>query len=718
MHTSAVWLEKIPVISVLALVILLPTVSAQQLTCYLCIDCDTYDPGQTTQCPSECSVWYSTIGDTTTVSRGCLDQAEEGVMIYDQCETELCNTVQVTRCTRCSSDVSAECENVICPTRTDQCYLNLADGHRGCTSDQEYEVDCVPGSNTCTVCKSDPVESCNDVRKCVVCDTSKDPDCLQDALYVQRCPVTTDQCYRYLDAQQTLHLGCTSEPDYLSNCLATSGNCRTCSGDECNRDDKFECYTCEDCPTVEAERDSKIECNILEENRCYTAYDASTKQTSRGCFNENVPSYDVFDVCDGSGCNDQIYPNHLQCYQCVGCDDVVDEDLNYCSNSEATSCFMMWADSEAEVPNTIVRGCNTDDDYASCQINRNCLVCAGDRCNREPSRIRRFCDLCNGVDECEKESLIHYCAVDSFTNQCYLYSDGVGQLMKGCIADLDPVLAEACYDPSDTRCSLCKNVICNQKHCVKCDTRTDGLACVLGDKSSVALRYKLCEGDVCRVEIDAEGHTVRGCLEDFPQPCDANTCRETSLAGSNGGIFPADRRQCFQCEGENCWMEQQPENARYCQLYRGPDDGCYIYNDGSSIVRGCTTDPDAKCVTEADDPSHCMVSFEDLKNDIAQQQAPITCYQDCSDDVLSCVPVTCSSPTDRCFLSVSKSGVITRGCTATDCPADSRDCFTCKDSYCNGVYSVCSSCDTSVDTDCTVGEAHGKICKQSDGCFQ
>ncbi|XP_052899510.1 extracellular matrix protein A-like [Anopheles moucheti] len=716
MSPSSVRLAKVPVavISVVILVVLMPTGSAQ-LTCYSCKECDTYDPNQMVECVSDCSIWYSSDDEETTVHRGCLEEAEIDAIIYDQCGTDRCNTVQVARCARCASTATAQCANVICPTSADQCYLNPTDGHRGCTSDQNYEVDCTAGSNSCTTCTSEPDQPCNDIRMCVVCDVSKNPECLEDdALFVQQCSETTDRCYRYMDTELTLHLGCTSDEDYSINCR-DAGNCRVCSSDECNREDKFECYICDDCTSVKVGLDSKIECNIVEDSRCYTGYDAITKQTHRGCFSESVPPYDVFDLCEDSACNDRIFPDHLQCYQCVGCDDVNGADLSYCSNSKASSCYMMLADTVGT--KTLIRGCNTDEQYADCQIDRNCVTCERDQCNGESSQMTRFCDRCDGVEECEKQILTYNCGDRSFTNQCYLYSDGLGVLKKGCILELDPAMAEACYDPSDTRCTICKDIQCNRKHCVRCDTRTDGLVCVLGDKTVPALRYALCDGDVCRVEIDSEGHTVRGCLEDFLKPCAAGSCRETLLAGSNGGLFPANRRQCFQCEGDDCWMGQQAEDGQYCQLYRGSEDGCYIYNDGTTIVRGCTTDLGAKCVTGSDDP-HCVVSFEDLKNDIAQQQAPITCYQDCSENVLSCVPVTCPAPSDRCFLSVSYSGVVTRGCTSSNCPSDSKDCFTCKEPNCNGVYSVCSSCDTMADIECTVGEEHGEICEQSIGCFQ
>uniref|UniRef100_A0A182PPI5 DUF753 domain-containing protein n=1 Tax=Anopheles epiroticus TaxID=199890 RepID=A0A182PPI5_9DIPT len=681
---SGVWrvVPRPVILGALVLVVLIPTV-ADAVQCYWCTACDKYVPEQTEQCPAECGVWYSTTGDTTTVSRGCVEFAETEDVIYEKCDSDLCNAARVARCVRCPSAVTAECENVICPTSDDQCYLNPTDGKRGCTSDQDYVAVCSSdGGSSCTECSFDTGQGCNDVPKCVVCNTGENPECVLDPNFVRQCPMVTDQCYRYRDSQQTLHLGCTSEEDYLVSC-ADEANCQTCSSDACN-------------------------------------LKGSTKRTHRGCLSDGLPPYNPFKVCSEIGCNDAPIPYHLQCFQCEGCTSISEENVNYCSNERATRCFTLLVDSESG-PKTLIRGCDTDETFADCTIDRNCEICEGDRCNGAPQTVTRFCDQCEGVEECEQVTSPPSCQNTAFTNRCYLYSDGERALQKGCLLDLEPAEAEACYDPTDTRCSICKDPLrCNRQHCVRCDTRTDGMACLLGDKNAPRLRYALCALN-CRMEIDAQGHTVRGCAEDFVRPCELPTCVETFAAGSNVGVFPIDRRQCYQCEGDDCWSAQPPENGRYCQLYRGSNDGCYIYNDGSTVVRGCTTDPEAKCADGVNDP-HCTVWLESLTNDEAQTRAPITCFQDCpegnTEAIPTCPPVTCPPPTDRCYFSVSNSGVISRGCTAFDCPSDSRDCYTCKEPNCNGALSVCSTCDTSIDGDCTVGVEHGDVCEQNDGCFQ
>lgn len=93
-------------------------------------------------------------------------------------------------------------------------------------------MDCSGAS--CTECSPETGKPCNDVLTCEVCDTSVNPECL-----LQTCPKVTDQCYRYLDEQATLHLGCTSEEDYTISCEEEGANCRTCNSDLCNRDGKI-----------------------------------------------------------------------------------------------------------------------------------------------------------------------------------------------------------------------------------------------------------------------------------------------------------------------------------------------------------------------------------------------------------------------------------------------------------------------------------------------
>ncbi|XP_053672491.1 LOW QUALITY PROTEIN: uncharacterized protein LOC128722834 [Anopheles nili] len=718
------------------------SVSAQ-LRCHYCDGCDAHDPSQEENCPTECAIWYSTNGVTVTVTRGCVEYASGDVTIYQRCDTELCNTASTTRCLRCASVFSTDCNDVICPTQDDQCYLNPTNGHRGCESDVEYSTDCPPEDDACSRCTPTANgRACNENLHCVVCDTSANPGCHLEVSFIQQCPSATDECYRYMDGIQALHFGCTSGNDFLTSCKPPY-NCRTCATDECNRDGKithgqilraidklasplsdiFTCYACSDCREVDEALKSVFECTVFEFDQCYAGYDWAEKQTYRGCAYEDLPPFDLISTCDESDCNSEIFPNHLQCYQCVGCSRISPEDINYCRDPTATACFMMQLESEGG-GKTLVRGCNTDESFQDCQLGRNCVTCEGTQCNGEAGTEQRVCARCNNVNECNQQTVPSGCFDTYFTNQCFVYSDGVDELLKGCLLELDPEMAEACYDPSDTRCTICKDFNCNERHCASCSTRDgDGLACLLADNEH-PLPYVLCTIG-CRMEVDAEGHTVRGCIENFPNACDTVTgiCNESLQPGSNVGIFPPVRRKCFQCDGvDSCQEEQHDMNGQYCRLYYGSNDGCYIFNDGFDIIRGCTSDPSAKCSESGSQDPNCKIFTGDLSNGAAVVQ--MSCYRDCpgagSEMIPSCPPVYCGGSDDRCFLSVSGGGVISRGCTSmlNGCPADSKDCYICNEPNCNGAHAICATCDSSIETDCLVAEDHQDVCDGMAGCFQ
>uniref|UniRef100_A0A182JHF4 DUF753 domain-containing protein n=1 Tax=Anopheles atroparvus TaxID=41427 RepID=A0A182JHF4_ANOAO len=706
--------------------LLLPaTVTSQQVECYYCdTACDLVIPEQIERCAIECGTWYSSVGNGIEVYRGCIEYAPSDAIIYQTCDEDLCNDETPVRCLRCDSIYSNECQEVVCSNEDDQCYLNPADGHRGCTSDPTYETDCLPaaGDGRCSLCTPKNGRSCNENIRCVVCDGSSDEKCLQDPGAVQVCPSSTDQCFRYLDSAQTLHMGCTSSQDFLANCNKPR-NCRTCASNECNRDDVFACYSCSDCYSVDKEVLIPIECTIFETNRCYVGYDWQEKVTYRGCASQELLPFDAADLCYETGCNGDDFPVHLQCFQCAGCDQINPADVNYCRSESATGCFMLLSGPDAG-SRTLLRGCNTDDAYDECREDQNCVTCSGDGCNGGPKTVPVICTQCSGVDQCEQSGGNTYSCNDlTFYNRCYMYSDAGGTLVKGCLLDLEPdsEVATACYDSDDSRCQYCAGFGCNQQHCVSCDSRIEGLACILG-LSSGALRYELCSGG-CRVVVDAEGYTMRGCVDPLVDPCEATVeCELTLQPGSNGDLFPRERRRCYKCNGDELCKEQQDQTSeQYCPLFYGASDGCYIYKDGSTVVRGCTTDPDARCQT-ADDPA-CLVWSDSLSNGAAVPE-PISCYQNCpggdtSELVPSCPPVICSATNNRCFLSVSITGVISRGCTSTiqGCPSDSRDCFVCNEPNCNGVYAVCATCDTEQNADCTVAEEHGDVCEGAAGCF-
>ncbi|KFB46447.1 AGAP008117-PA-like protein [Anopheles sinensis] len=714
--------------------LLFPATVKAQIDCYYCAkECDSVIADQITPCGDECGIWYTTADDKVQVGRGCIESFPGTAVEYQRCTDNICNDAIPKRCLQCASVDSSECQEVLCSGTEDKCYLNPADGHRGCTSDQSYETDCRPeaGDDRCSLCSSPVGRSCNENIRCVVCDESAGEQCMQvpDAT-VQSCPSSSDQCYRYLDADRMLHMGCTSSEDYRFNC-GESDNCHTCTGDECNRDVVADalrliriCLRQSNAlslrqisvtlDTIVSIRYPKLRItnNLSLKPFLYQSlHEGMERETVRGCASPEALELDAVELCDVPGCNDADFPTHLQCYQCVGCDQIAWNDVNFCQSVSATGCFMLLTEPE-EGLRTLIRGCNTDEAYSECREDQNCVTCSGDACNGGPKTGRILCARCSG--------LCRY----FFYNRCYMYSDVDGTLMKGCLLELEPdsELASVCYDPADSRCQYCTGDSCNRQHCISCDTRTDGLDCILG-LTSGNLRYEMCasNSDVCRTVVDVEGHTVRGCVNPSVEPCDSTVaCSDTVTPGSNKDVFPPERLRCYKCNGEEwCGEEQDEGTAQYCTLYYGTDDGCYTYQDGTTVVRGCTADPDARCKTDED--PFCKVASESLSN--GEFQNMISCYQDCPGGTGSdlCTPaVACIPPNDRCFLSVSTTGVISRGCTTAfqGCPLDSRDCYVCVESNCNGAFGVCANCDTELGEDCTVPEEHGKVCENGmASCF-
>ncbi|XP_058122266.1 uncharacterized protein LOC131293051 [Anopheles ziemanni] len=716
--------KRMLVIGWILVCLLFPTTVKAQTDCYYCDkECDSVIPEQNGPCVDECGIWYSTADNTVQVGRGCIQFIPETAIEYQRCAENLCNDAIPKRCLQCDSVDASECQEVLCSSTEDKCYLHPADGHRGCTSDQKYATDCSPetGDDRCSLCSSPVGKSCNENIRCIVCDESVGEQCLQDpASTIQSCPSSTDQCYRYLDAARMLHMGCTSSEDYQSNC-GESRNCHTCTGDECNREGKVPHFRV--IPVAGALRLIRICLRLLSalSTRQIGVTLGKERETKRGCASPEAPGLDAVELCNDPGCNEVDFPTHLQCYQCVGCDQITSNDVYFCQSESATGCFMLLTEPEGGL-RTLFRGCNTDDAYSECREDQNCVSCSGDACNRGPKTGALFCAHCSGVDECELNNPAPSCSETIFYNRCYMYSDVDGTLMKGCLLDLEPgsELATACYDPADRRCQYCTGASCNRQHCISCDTRTDGLDCVLGLESG-NLRYDMCTGnnDGCLMVVDAEGHTVRGCVDQSAEPCENTVACSVDVAmGSNKDLFPPERLRCYRCNGEErCDEEQDEGTAQYCLFYYGTDDGCYTYQDGTTVVRGCTSDPDARCKTD-DDP-FCTVVSESLSNGAFQQT--ISCYQDCPGGTGSelCTPaVTCTPPNNRCFLSVSNTGVVSRGCTTSlqGCPPDSRDCFLCDQSNCNGAFGVCVQCDTRPGEDCTVKE-NRDVCEGMAGCF-
>lgn len=111
-----------------------------------------------------------------------------------------------------------------------------------------------------------------------------------------------------------------------------------------------------------------------------------------------------------------------------------------------------------------------------------------------------------------------------------------------------------CEAQSD-ECKTCEGKNCNLKkefqECIHCNSRQN----VECSRNGIVKTSQLCTNylSACVTGIDAHGYTQRRCSRDyidddvdFPnqqlEVCTENKC--------NTGIFPANRLQCYRCEGD------------------------------------------------------------------------------------------------------------------------------------------------------------------------
>lgn len=218
-----------------------------------------------------------------------------------------------------------------------------------------------------------------------------------------------------------------------------------------------------------------------------------------------------------------------------------------------------------------------------------CVSCDSkedDRCRNHPELLsRKTCELTNSIDK---------------DLGCYLFHDDFDRVRRGCVSDLTEQLHKMCLNKSD-QCKICKESDCNTKvqfqHCYTC-TSKDILNCahnISSELNSAELYRSICPNymDQCLMALDSEGYTVRQCflkelvqmeeLEKFSMHdvCEENMC--------NGGMYPENRIQCFQCDGdETCNSleinKNEPLEEMACKVYSKYDE-CFMYLDEGEKIK-------------------------------------------------------------------------------------------------------------------------------------
>lgn len=254
--------------------------------------------------------------------------------------------------------------------------------------------------------------------------------------------------------------------------------------------------------------------------------------------------------------------------------------------SEFDQCYTLL------IENVIYRGCVSAKDpffpnsesSKKCSNPIDCKICS-DRNLCNSNTVIDTCIKCNGSEstaECVKDlggNQVVPCSLEvdiRKSDGCYL-NVTADTYMRGCMRNLNLNEQIAC-DERSRQCQSCKYPNCNRKEqfsseCFKCSGDTDPTCAY-----SVELASKVNCNDyskTCVTGIDGNGFTQRECISydhlhsEFPigfQTCPKRLC--------NYKIFPANRLQCYQCEGIHECVSLVNLKSEICNNYM---DQCYAY---------------------------------------------------------------------------------------------------------------------------------------------
>lgn len=590
--------------------------------------------------------------------------------------------------------------------------------------------------------------------------------------YAAICPLyeDNDSCVTAFDGVKLIR-GCASG----FTCDTTERDkCRYCQVNNCNIIDFFSnyigepgkwqglplsCYHCEgdDCTNGNGELK---ECEGNNKQTCTTVFAAGGSVTSRGCSNivdDNHEDYceenpDKCLGCKSNGCNNVA---NLDLYEdCYFCDSTNSKtcSINFATSTRTRKCHdgcmvaLYPRTSSADPAYEMSRSCLDDLE----EVDRNhckagdmeyCLACDGPRCNtRDLPDERHECYSCLDSD-CE-DAEVRKCNAYHPNDQCYMLFDYEGSIAGlGCRSDFEIEVATELVKQKLIR--LCDGKNCNSfsnvpqpQTCSSCNSDLDPRCAI---NPNLVANTTLCTTlpyTECHTHVNAEGHTLRGCLSSLDsetfyncltnpnnkrcQVCTGNKCNEID-------VFPSDRLRCHQCSSTNdatCGVS--PNSNKVCPLYNEADT-CVTNLRNDVTTRGCSSS--MKC-DNADDSRSCRVCTGSGCNTIDLTKIsedgepgrwtplPLTCYtcedeEDCK-EVRGLRPCVNNNYQNCMTVFNAEGNVVQRGCSdtleatsGTYCDNNAGKCPRCNSPGCNVAraldqYVECLSCDTETDTNCVL----------------
>lgn len=606
-----------------------------------------------------------------------------------------------------------------------KCYTEIRDGavKRGCIGDEN-----IPVVEKCSgpICKScDEKINCNNepvhVEKCIKCDSNKEDEewCYADSIATdlksEECILEAVQqgCFHHINDDGSMKRGCVNklenDSELLKDCKSNSDTCKICHGQNCNFKKTF--------PKC-------LHCNYLEQTKC-AIKPLDNKVISRLC-----ASY--MDECF------TLIESRNVVRGCLSDSEQEQEDKEKCVDSNEMCAICDQAncnDKKIELERCIE--CDSDID--------------GEECRDNPQKFGGR--ICNGLKESQPEG-------------CFLSIVG-DHYKRGCISKLLPDEKINCLSQSNT-CKSSFGTNSNSKisflECYKCDSR-DEPEC--SRKSTSNTRTEFCKGlnATCTTGIDDHGVTHRRCTRAIDEKS-LKYHKVCNTAKCNSEIFPENRLQCYQCNGDDdCnLMPTEPNPTQTPDLNLPPVatpnapliweltksleklacnvlskyDQCYTYiDDFGQMHRGCLTDPtDSRLLCELDD-TICMKCKESGCNNQPKLRKPSLKCIHCTDDLecaygqdkansRACEKQVLFNIKESCYArSLSNGTHFDRGCTVdlmekepnVLCTAE-NNCSKCDTPDCNTqniIQRSCLKCSSLTDNECIYGKGDKNSTALCDG---
>ncbi|XP_023165417.2 keratin-associated protein 5-4 [Drosophila hydei] len=262
-----------------------------------------------------------------------------------------------------------------------------------------------------------------------------------------------------------------------------------------------------------------------------------------------------------------------------------------------------------------------------------------------------------------------------------------GNVTRGCVTDTTCV-APTCLTCKTDNCNearMCKQCFGSQPDC----GRTNGSADAFNTLCLTAT-------DQCAIVVAANGTVSRGCRG----ACAANdpNCKSCTTDNCNVGIFPENRRLCYQCNGDTCGTPDNASMLLGCDIYQATGQKCYtIGTSATTMQRGCQTDStaDNKCSASSTDPNCLFCDNENGCNNRPYSRVLGSCYK-CNDadkcllqqeagKESACAPAVYTQNENSCYTQLFNNGSVGRGCTnelADGCET-TQNCNACTGDNCN-----------------------------------